>query len=147
MSFAPFSTARIDRAAGMTLLEALLALLLLSVCLVPAAEALRGAIGAPGVSAQAARELDCVSARMEAVLAEPYTRLLGAAGGSDAASTFSTAAGGACPAIKVAIARYGVDGTRTLVANGSSNYLLQVNAELADPNAGNRFTLTTLVTQ
>lgn len=147
MSFAPSPIARIERAAGMTLLEALLALLLLSVCLVPAAEALRGAIGAPAASAQAARELDCVSARMEAVLAEPFTRLLGAAGGADAASAFSTATGGACPAIKVAIARYGVDRTRTLVANGSSNYLLQVSAELADPNAGNRFTLTTLVTQ
>jgi type II secretory pathway component PulJ len=147
MSFALPSTVRFKRAAGMTLLEALLALLLLSACLVPAAEALHGAIGAPGASAQAAIELDCVSARMEAVLAEPYTRLLGAAGGADDSSSFSTLADGACPAIKVTIARYGVDRTRTLTPNGSSNYLLQVSAELADAGAGNRFTLNTLVTQ
>jgi hypothetical protein len=139
MSLALPSPARIHRAAGLSLLEALLALLLLSVCLVPAAEALRGAIGAPGASAQAAIELDCVSARMEAVQ--------GAAGNADDASVFSTAADGACPAIKVAIARYGIDRTRTLVPNGSSNYLLQVSAELADTGAGNRFTLNTLVTQ
>lgn len=138
---------RRNRSAGMTLLEAVLALLLLSICLVPAANALHAAIQGPGVAAQAARELDCVSSRMETVLAEPYTRLLAAAGSATAASSFSTSGDAACPALKVVIARYGVNSTRKIGPGGTGNYLLHVNVELAAANDGNRFALATLVTQ
>lgn len=147
MHAAPFPLARRHRAAGMTLLEALLALLLLAVCLVPAANALHGAIGAPGASAQAARDLDCVGSRMEAVLAEPYPRLLAAAGNAGTASALSSAASAACPAIEVTIARYGVDRSRKLGPDGSGEHLLHVGARLADEHAGNRFALDTLVTR
>jgi hypothetical protein len=132
-------------AAGMTLVEAVIALLLLSVCLVPAANALRGAIAAPGNTALAGRDLDCISARMETVLAAPYERLLAAAGSITAASSYSAAAGAACPAISVFIARYGNDSTNAMGTSGAGDNLLYVGVRLADTKAGAAFPLTTLV--
>lgn len=132
-------------AAGMTLVEAVVALLLLSVCLLPAANALRSGLAAPGATALAGRDLDCVSARMETVLAEPYDRLLAAAKGMTTASAYSTLAGAACPAVSVFIARYGNDDTRTLGTAGAGDNLLYVGVRLADAGAGNTFPLTTLV--
>ncbi|QBE65460.1 prepilin-type N-terminal cleavage/methylation domain-containing protein [Pseudoduganella lutea] len=132
-------------AAGMTLVEAVVALLLLSVCLVPAANALRDALAAPGNTAQAGRDLDCVSARMETVLAEPYHRLLAAARTLTTASSYSTDATTACPAVSVFIARYGNDSTITLGTRNAGDNLLYVGVRLADTNAGNQFPLTTLV--
>lgn len=135
------------RCAGMTLLEAVLAVLLLSICLVPAANALRGAIAAPLDSESAARNLDCVSSRMETVLAEPYLRLLAAAGDRTASSTYSTPASDTCPAVTVFITRYGNDATRQLGPSGNGEHLLYVGAELADAGAPHRFPLATLVTR
>ncbi|WBS01067.1 prepilin-type N-terminal cleavage/methylation domain-containing protein [Pseudoduganella sp. SL102] len=134
-------------AAGMTLVEAVVALLLLSVCLVPAANALRGAIAAPGNTALAGRDLDCVTARMETVLGESYARLLAAAGSMTARSAYSTAANAACPAINVFIARYGNDDTVRLGTSGAGDNLLYVGVRLADTGAGNAFPLATLVTR
>lgn len=135
------------RCAGMTLLEAVLAVLLLSICLVPAANALRSAIAAPFDSESAARDLDCVSSRMETVLAEPYLRLLAAAGDASAPSAYSTPADSDCPAIAVAITRYGNDTTGRMGPAGNGEHLLYVGARLADPGAANRFLLATLVTR
>jgi hypothetical protein len=132
-------------ATGMTLVEAVVALLLLSVCLVPAANALRTALAAPGNTALAGRDLDCVSARMETVLAEPYERLLAAAGSLTARSSYSAAATAACPAISVFVARYGNDATVKLGTGGAGDNLLYIDVRLADTNAGNAFPLTTLV--
>lgn len=134
--------------AGMTLVEALLALLLLSVCLIPAANALRGALGTPAAGLQAARELDCVSALMETVLAESFGDLLAAAGEPEAPSRYSTpgdagASAPGCPPITVTITRYGVDRTRKLGPDGTGEHLLRVSAALAAPD--HRFPLTTLV--
>jgi len=138
------------KAAGMTLLEAVFALLLLSVCLIPAANALRGAINVPADSALAARELDCVSALMDTVLAEPYADLLSAAGAPDAPSAYSTPGGDRapalpahCPALTVTITRYGVDATRRIAPGGTGEHLLRVTTALAAPDG--RFPLTTLV--
>lgn len=133
--------------AGLTLFEAVLALLLLAVCLAPALDALRDAIAhAPSADA-AARDLDCVSSRMELVLAEPYQRLLASAGNPGTPSSYSAAAGDGCPAIAVYIARYGNEKNVTIGPGGDSDHLLYVGAELADPNAGNRLPLTTLITR
>jgi hypothetical protein len=137
----------------MTLLEAVFALLLLSVCLIPAANALRGAINVPADSALAARELDCVSTLMDTVLAEHYSDLLSAAGAPDAPSVYSTPGGvrapampDHCPALTVTITRYGVDSTRRIGlggTGGTGEHLLRVTTALAAP-AG-RWPLTTLV--
>ncbi len=138
-------------AAGMTLLEAVFALLLLSVCLIPAANALHGAINVPADSALAASELDCVSALMESVLAEPYGNLYAAVGEPNAPSAYSTPAGASalptapdCPPMTVTITSYGIDRGRTLSAAGTSKYLLRVVTSVA---ADGRFPLSTLVAQ
>ena len=135
----------------MTLLEAVFALLLLSVCLVPAANALRGAINVPADSALAARDLDCVSTLMESVLAEPYGNLYAAVGEPDAPSAYSTPAGANalptapdCPPMTVTITSYGIDKGRKLSAAGTSKYLLRVVTSVA---ADDRFPLATLVAQ
>jgi len=135
----------------MTLLEAVFALLLLSVCLIPAANALRGAINVPADSALAARDLDCVSTLMESVLAEPYGNLYAAVGEPDAPSAYSTPAGASalatapdCPPMTVTITSYGIDKGRKLSAAGTSKYLLRVVTSVA---ADDRFPLATLVAQ
>lgn len=134
----------------MTLIEALLALLLLSVCLIPAANALHSAINVPADSALAARQLDCVSSLMETVLAEPYGDLLAAAGAPDAPSRYSTPGGARapamatnCPPMSVTITRYGIDSTRKVGVGGTGEHLLRVSTALADPDG--HFALTTLV--
>lgn len=138
---------RRTRCAGLTLFEAVLALLLLAVCLVPATDALRDAVAhAPGADA-AARDLDCVSSKMEVVLAEPYQRLLDSAGNAGTPSSYSAPAGEECPAIAVYVARYGNSRSYKIGPGGDSDHLLYVGAELADPNAGNRLPLATLVTR
>lgn len=129
----------------MTLLEAVFAMLLLSVCLLPAAEALRTAIAAPANTALAARDLDCVSAQMETVLGESYDRLLAAAAAIDKPSPYSVGATASCPAVNVFVARYGNDGTRKIGPGGSSSYLLYVGAQLADATTSQPYPLATLV--
>lgn len=128
-------------AGGFTLLEVLCATILLAVCLVPAVNALRGAVRAPVDSAAAARKLDCVSSLMETVLAEPYVRLLAVAQSS---TDYPDPGAAGCPPRKVVITRYGNESNRKVTA-GNSNYLLYVSVGLANAADGNPFTLTTLV--
>lgn len=134
------------RSGGFTLLEAVIAMLLLAVCLLPAASALRDAAGAPAVAASAARNLDCVSSLMETVLAEPYNRLLSLATPGDA-SAYPVAPDPACPARTVRIARYGTNGNRKIGPGATDDYLLYVSVALADPADGNPYTLVTLVSR
>jgi prepilin-type N-terminal cleavage/methylation domain-containing protein len=130
--------------AGFTLLEVVCALLLLAVCLLPAANALQSTVAAPAVAAGAARNLDCVSSLMETVLAQPYTRLL----------SFATTSGSSpypmpddgCPARTVRIERYGTISTRSFGFGATDDYLLFVSVALTTPG-GNPYTLTTLVSR
>lgn len=126
-------------AGGFTLLEVLCATILLALCLVPAVNALSGAVRAPADSAAAARNLDCVSSLMETVLAEPYVRLLAAA-----STGYPDPGAAGCPARKVVITRYGIESGRKIAA-GNSDHLLSVSVGLANAADGNPFTLTTLV--
>lgn len=132
------------RAAGFTLLEALFAMLLLAVCLVPAADALRGALQAPGASSDAARKLDCVSALMDTVMADSYARLLSLATSSGAAA-YPVPDDPSCPARTVTIARYGNNSSGKIGPGGTGDYLLYVSVALRDPADGNPYTFTTLV--
>ena len=129
--------------AGFTLLEALIAMMLLSVCLLPAANALRNAVAAPTVAASAARNLDCVSSRMETMLTESYTRLLAQA----STANYSLPADKDCPARTVRIERYGRISNRAFGFGASDDQLLFISVELSDPADGNPFTLTTLVSR
>jgi type II secretory pathway component PulJ len=129
----------------MTLLEVVLATLLLSICLLPAANSLRGAMTGPAGTANNASELDCVSALMETVVAEPYDRLVAAAGNITAASAYSTDPKDNCPALKVFIARYGKDSNGQLGTAGAGDNILYVSVRLATPGSNGAFPLTTLV--
>lgn len=133
------------RAAGFTLVEALLAISLLAICLVPAANALRGAVQAPGAGAAAARNLECVSTLMETVLAESHWRLLSLASSTGPATY--PADDPDCPARTVTIARYGNSSTGKIGPGGTNDYLLLVSVALKNPADGNPYTLSTLVTR
>jgi prepilin-type N-terminal cleavage/methylation domain-containing protein len=133
-------------AAGFTLLEVVIAMVLIAACLLPAAAALRDTVRAPGEMAAAARNLDCVSSLMETVLAEPYGRLLSLATDAGPAA-YPIPVDTGCPPRAVTIARYGVDSTRKVGPGGTSNNLLYVSVGLANAADGNPFTLTTLVAQ
>jgi len=137
---------RARRSGGFTLLEAVIAMLLLAVCLLPAANALRDAAAAPAVAASAARNLDCVSSLMETVLAEPYNRLLSLATTGDA-SAYPVTPDPACPARTVRIARYGTNSTRAIGPGAPDDFLLYVSVALANPADGNPYTLATLVSR
>jgi prepilin-type N-terminal cleavage/methylation domain-containing protein len=129
---------------GFTLLEVVFALVLLGVCLVPAANALQDALRAPANNEDAMQKLDCVSSQMEKVLAKPYSRLL-----SDATSPYQVDADSACPALQVTIARYGNNATGKIGPGATDDQLLYVSVALANPPEkpanGPLYTLTTLV--
>jgi prepilin-type N-terminal cleavage/methylation domain-containing protein len=142
---APTVTHRtLSRANGFTLLEVVFALLLLGVCLVPAANALQGALRAPANNEDAMQKLDCVSSLMETVLAEPYSRLLSYAT-TAAVSAYPVVPDAACPARQVAIARYGNNTTGKIGPGATDDQLLYVSVALANPADGPSYTLTTLV--
>ena len=91
---------------GFSLVEALVALLVLALCAAPLAEAIRNGIDASTIGAAKARELRCIRNQMETVLAEPYQNLWDAARGRDLPSSYSQPVDAACVAREVYIARY-----------------------------------------
>lgn len=62
-------------AAGLSYVEVMVALVLLAICALPAADAIRGGLQAAEAGAVQARELRCVKNTMETVLAESYDEL------------------------------------------------------------------------
>jgi hypothetical protein len=132
---------------GFTLFEAVLALLLLATCLIPAAYALRDAVHAPGDATQFARNLDCVTALMETEIATPHPNLRSQAKTDGSATQLSIDADANCPARQVTLQLYGSTVNKKIGPGGNNPYLLYVSVSLADPADGNPFTLTTLVSQ
>jgi hypothetical protein len=130
--------------AGFTLVEALLAMMLLAACLIPASYALRDSVSAPGDNATAAHNLDCVTSLMETVVATPYDVLYRKVN-PNAAMLFPSEDDASCPARQVWIMPYGVDNGRKLGTGGTSAFLLYVSVSLANASDGNPYTLTTLV--
>lgn len=98
------------RELGFSYIEAVLAVALLALCAVPAADAIRGGLTATTVGAGKARELRCLRSRMETVLAESYDDLWMAVRGPETASAYSLAADpgpdGACGVRNVFISKY-----------------------------------------
>lgn len=95
-----------NNGAGFAYIEIMVALLLLAVCAVPAANAIRGSATAAAVAGAKARELRCMKSHMELVLAEPFERLAAAVTYDGAPSTYTLAADAACMARYVMIVRY-----------------------------------------
>jgi Tfp pilus assembly protein PilV len=137
------------RHAGFSYVGVLLAAVLLAVCALPAADAVRNALAAPQAGANRLRSLLCLKSQMETVIAQPYQNLLGAAAGANVASAYSLAADAGCPARNVYISKVSVD------AEGITSYpafdtgLLQVAVSLpgADPAAAPLMSLATVVTR
>lgn len=102
------------RQTGAMLLEALLAVLLLGVCLAPAMHSLLSGVAALRIAREASRETGCLQYAMERVLAHSYVDLLSAAASKSPApgvftnpTSHSLLAGAACPAsVSVYILRY-----------------------------------------
>lgn len=92
--------------AGFSYIEALVAVVLLALVAVPAADAIKTGLDASRIAAAKAQELRCMKNAMETVLAEPYQNLWNAALGRTRASDYSKPADNACPAREVFISRY-----------------------------------------
>ena len=135
---------RTPRAAGFTLFEVIAAVLILGLCLVPAANALRSAVGTPAVAAGAAHNLDCVGSLMETVLAEPYSHLLPVAKGTVA---YPIPPDTTCPDRTVVVALYGNDTTGQIGPGATDEDLLYVSVALSTPIDGASYTLTSLVSR
>lgn len=103
-------------AAGLSYIEVMVALVLLALCALPAADAIRSGLMAAEAGTQQARDLRCNKSRMEVVLAESYDdlwRALGPAAEYDPARpsmTYSLAADpgpdGECGVRNVYLAKY-----------------------------------------
>jgi prepilin-type N-terminal cleavage/methylation domain-containing protein len=91
---------------GFSFVEIMVAVLVLAICAVPLADAVRNGIAASTVGADKARELRCMKTMMETVLAEPYLTLRDAALGMSKASRYSQPAAGGCVRRNVFIAKY-----------------------------------------
>ena len=84
------------RQSGLTLVEVLVTMVLLTILLVPAMQALRTSVTGAEVHANLAADQFRLTSRMEELLAEPWSDLEAAAiaaGGPGAASSYSDAAG------------------------------------------------------
>lgn len=88
---------------GFSYTEILVAVVLLALCAVPAASAIKSGIDASTIAAAKFGELRCMRDQMELVLAEPYQNLFAAAIGK---ASYSKPGDGTCAAREVYIARY-----------------------------------------
>ena len=92
-------------AAGFAYIEVLVAVLLLALCAVPAANAVRNGLNAADAVPAKANELRCMRDMMETVLAEPYAKLLAAKNGRSP-TAYSAGEGGGCVERRVYIDVY-----------------------------------------
>lgn len=93
-------------ARGFAYAEVLVAAVILALCAVPAADAIRNGIDANRVGQSKAAELRCVRNQMETVLAEPYFTLNQAAG----TAAYNLAADATCAARTVVLTLKQFDG-------------------------------------
>ncbi|MCC2972863.1 type II secretion system protein J [Massilia sp. IC2-476] len=137
-------------AAGLSYIEVMVALVLLAICALPAADAIRSGLRATEAGAMQARELRCVKNRMETVLAESYDDLWKAVEGSTTPSSYSLAADpgpdGECGVRNVYISKYwhpygAATGLILSAGNTAEDTLLLVTVSGTDGS----YPLTTLV--
>ena len=121
-------------AAGFAYVEILVAVLLLALCALPAANAVRNGLTAADVVPARLAELRCMRDMMETVLAEPYEKLLLAENGNRQ-STYSKPKDGRCIERQVYIGIYEQTGA------ARSSALLRVDVVSPDTS----YAFTTLV--
>jgi Tfp pilus assembly protein PilV len=95
----------LKRASGFAYIEVMVAVLLLALCALPAANAVKNGLNAADAAPTRAAALRCMRDKMETVLAEPYANLLAARNGNQP-TTYSDAAVGGCVTRKVYIDVY-----------------------------------------
>ncbi len=97
--------------AGFAYAEVMIAALILALCAVPAADAIKNGLDAATVGQSKAAELRCVRNLMETVLAEPYFNLNAAAEAADGngVTRYSLPKDGACDVrtVKITLHRFG----------------------------------------
>lgn len=125
---------------GLTYVEALLAVLVLSVCLTPGVQALRDNLAQRATLQTHQRDVECVKQALEKTLAEPYENLLPAASSAHAGGSFSLPSLYSLPADAVCtlprnvyILRY--DPALSTPFSTTSNDMLYVRAEIANGTA------------
>jgi Tfp pilus assembly protein PilV len=97
---------RIHLEQGIAYVEVLVAALLLALCVMPAASAVKNALAAPDLAQAKMRELRCMQAAMETVLAQPYIDLWNGARGTQQATAYSQPADANCMQRDVYITKY-----------------------------------------
>jgi Tfp pilus assembly protein PilV len=123
-----------DFASGFAYMEVLVAVLLLALCALPAANAIQNGLAAANAVPTRAKALRCMRDKMEAVLAEPYDNLLAAQNGNQKTS-YSENAGGGCVERRVYIDVYKQDG---FGVTASETALLRV--DVVSPDTSYSFT-------
>ena len=154
-----------NNARGFSYLEVMVALLVLGICALPAADAIRSGANAALVAAARAQELRCLKNHMEFVLAEPYERLAAEAearlGATPPPPAYYRAPDTACGERFVLIQHYErkfqaaeriLDAANSTLAQRSENGMLRIVVAPADPANpaaaapdGRSYTFTTLV--
>lgn len=142
--------------AGLSYIEVMLALVLLALCALPAADAISTGLRAAEAGARQARDLRCNKNRMETLLAETYDDLWRSLGGAAAydpgkpSATYSLAADagpdGECGLRQVYIAKYvhpygNTTGQVLMAGDATEDTLLLVTVSGPDGN----YPLVTLV--
>ena len=133
--------------AGFSYIEALVAVVLLAIVAVPAADAVKTGMDASRIAAAKSQELRCMKNAMETVLAEPYQNLWNAALGRTVRSSYSQPLDAACPARDVFISKYKhpVNGTPQFDPKGSEQELEAVLLYVTVSSPQSSYTFTTLV--
>jgi Tfp pilus assembly protein PilV len=127
----------LELAAGFAYIEVLIAVLLLALCALPAANAIKNGLNAADAAPGRAAALRCMRDKMEAVLAEPYANLLAARKGKQQTS-YTESADSVCVRREVYIDVYPSNGS--IDASGWTA-LLRVDVVSPDTN----YSFTTLV--
>jgi len=137
----------IRRHAGFSYIEALVAIVLLAIVAVPAADAVKTGLDASRIAAAKSQELRCMKNAMETVLAEPYQNLWNAALGRTVPSSYSQAMDAACPARDVFISKYKylVDKAPQFDPSGDEKELEAVLLYVTVSSPQSRYSFTTLV--
>lgn len=128
----------VSPAAGFAYIEVLVAVLLLALCALPAANAVRNGLNTATIAPARMKALRCMRDKMESVLAQPYANLLAAKNGISQ-TTYSEAAGNGCDRRWVFIDVY--QGNTNTSNTGDITALLRV--DVVSPDTG--FSFTTLV--
>jgi hypothetical protein len=97
---------RVHHEQGFAYVEVVVAAMLLSLCVIPAASAVKNALAAPNLALAKMQEMRCLQAAMETVLAQPYINLWNAARGTQQTTGYSLPADASCVQRDVYIAKY-----------------------------------------